>query len=173
MSERERWIVYPLLFLALGAALRDKLLKQTQTDNIACKQIFIRDDAGKVTGVLNSSGLQTPAIKATLVDAQRLQQAGRPVSAGKKSGTVSLPLGTPLGQMLLRAIQGGGAPAPALNKPAVSQPNGASPTPPPTITIPGQPPKPAIEPPVPTEPSTEPDDSKPSEPKPNEPKPSE
>ena len=25
MSERERWIVYPLLFFALGAALRDKL----------------------------------------------------------------------------------------------------------------------------------------------------
>ena len=25
MTERERWIVYPLLFLALGAALRDKL----------------------------------------------------------------------------------------------------------------------------------------------------
>ena len=26
MTERERWIVYPLLFLALGALLRDKLV---------------------------------------------------------------------------------------------------------------------------------------------------
>ena len=26
MSQRERWILYPLLFLALGAALRDKLI---------------------------------------------------------------------------------------------------------------------------------------------------
>ena len=31
MTERERWIVYPLLFLALGAALRDKLSEHTKT----------------------------------------------------------------------------------------------------------------------------------------------
>jgi hypothetical protein len=31
MTERERWIVYPLLFLALGAALRDKLVDRTTT----------------------------------------------------------------------------------------------------------------------------------------------
>jgi len=30
MSTRERWIVYPLLFLALGAALRDKLIGKVE-----------------------------------------------------------------------------------------------------------------------------------------------
>ena len=28
MSERERWIVYPLLLFALGAAIRDKLMQR-------------------------------------------------------------------------------------------------------------------------------------------------
>ena len=34
MSERERWVVYPLLFLALGVALRDKMLKRVDTDSM-------------------------------------------------------------------------------------------------------------------------------------------
>ena len=56
MSTRERWIVYPLLFLALGLALRDKILpashmlvgeiaagqircNQFQADRAACNQL--------------------------------------------------------------------------------------------------------------------------------------
>jgi hypothetical protein len=41
MSERERWIVYPLLFLALGAALRDKLIDQTMSKKIVCQELIV------------------------------------------------------------------------------------------------------------------------------------
>ena len=39
MSERERWIVYPLLFLALGAALRDKLFNLTRSQTVVCESL--------------------------------------------------------------------------------------------------------------------------------------
>jgi hypothetical protein len=41
MSSRERWIVYPLLFLTLGIAMRDKIIhpNHLQTENIAAAQI--------------------------------------------------------------------------------------------------------------------------------------
>jgi hypothetical protein len=41
MTERERWIVYPLLFLALGAALRDKLSEHTKTKSIECQELIV------------------------------------------------------------------------------------------------------------------------------------
>ena len=44
MTERERWIVYPLLFLALGAALRDKLVDRTTTRSIVCEELLIVDE---------------------------------------------------------------------------------------------------------------------------------
>src|SRR6185312_11083483 len=44
MTERERWIVYPLLFLALGAALRDKLIDRTTTKSIVCQELSIVDE---------------------------------------------------------------------------------------------------------------------------------
>jgi hypothetical protein len=44
MSERERWVVYPLLFLALGAALRDKMIDRTTTKSIACQELLIVDE---------------------------------------------------------------------------------------------------------------------------------
>lgn len=48
MSERERWIVYPLLFFALGAALRDKFTQQVRTDTlhagqISCEKLLVMD----------------------------------------------------------------------------------------------------------------------------------
>jgi hypothetical protein len=49
MTERERWIVYPLLFLALGAALRDKLSDQTRTKRIECQELIVfgEESAGR------------------------------------------------------------------------------------------------------------------------------
>jgi hypothetical protein len=49
MTERERWIVYPLLFLALGAALRDKLSEQTRTRRLECQELIVygEDGAGR------------------------------------------------------------------------------------------------------------------------------
>ncbi|MEX2093408.1 MAG: hypothetical protein WD971_12060 [Pirellulales bacterium] len=46
MTERERWIVYPLLFLALGAALRDKLSEHTKTKTIECQELIVYGDEG-------------------------------------------------------------------------------------------------------------------------------
>ncbi|MCC6493928.1 MAG: hypothetical protein IT424_13020 [Pirellulales bacterium] len=48
MSERERWIVYPLLFFALGAALRDKFTHEVRTDKlragqVVCEELLIID----------------------------------------------------------------------------------------------------------------------------------
>lgn len=43
MSERERWIVYPLLFFALGAAVRDKILHRVDTKEIYCETLKIVD----------------------------------------------------------------------------------------------------------------------------------
>jgi hypothetical protein len=44
MTERERWIVYPLLFLALGVALRDKFVGTT-TRSIHCQELVVEDEA--------------------------------------------------------------------------------------------------------------------------------
>jgi hypothetical protein len=44
MTERERWIVYPLLFLALGASLRDKLGGRTTIKSIVCQELRIEDE---------------------------------------------------------------------------------------------------------------------------------
>lgn len=44
MTERERWVVYPLLFLALGAALRDKLVDRTTTKSLICQELLVVDE---------------------------------------------------------------------------------------------------------------------------------
>ncbi len=59
MSQRERWIVYPLLFLALGIAVRDKLIPPERLDvgllrcdqlevldRVACQQLAVCDPQG-------------------------------------------------------------------------------------------------------------------------------
>lgn len=40
MSERERWIIYPLLFLSLGVALRDELFDRTWSKSVVCEQLI-------------------------------------------------------------------------------------------------------------------------------------
>jgi len=39
MTERERWIVYPLIFFALGAAIRDKLFRHVASKEIVCESL--------------------------------------------------------------------------------------------------------------------------------------
>lgn len=43
MSERERWIVYPLLFLTMGIALREKVI-QPISDEVRCRRLAVYDD---------------------------------------------------------------------------------------------------------------------------------
>jgi len=87
MSERERWIIYPLLFLALGAALRDKLLKQTIADRIICENMFCQslsvvNDQGRPQAVLSGSELDVEVVRAGVIDAKQFRQAGRPMAGG-------------------------------------------------------------------------------------------
>lgn len=54
MSERERWIVYPLLFFALGASIRDKILQRVEAKEVYCESLRIVDqqDPGKLLAEL-------------------------------------------------------------------------------------------------------------------------
>ncbi len=49
MTDRERWIIYPLLTLALGASLRDKLVPQNEVEfnHLKARSIAIVDDQDK------------------------------------------------------------------------------------------------------------------------------
>jgi len=47
MSTRERWMVYPLLFLTLGIVLKDKLTKwrpRVDANVVVCRALVITDD---------------------------------------------------------------------------------------------------------------------------------
>jgi hypothetical protein len=54
MNERERWIVYPLLFLALGASLRDKIIKTTESQRIKCQGLVVVDSEDRPLLVLGA-----------------------------------------------------------------------------------------------------------------------
>lgn len=53
MTTRERWIIYPLLFLALSVALRDKLMRATVVDRITCRELAVVDANGNTLLRLN------------------------------------------------------------------------------------------------------------------------
>jgi len=40
MSDRERWTVYPLLFLTLGVALKDKIVREVNVKDVICQKVF-------------------------------------------------------------------------------------------------------------------------------------
>lgn len=42
MNERERWIIYPLVFFALGAALRDKFMQHVSSKEIECQRLVVK-----------------------------------------------------------------------------------------------------------------------------------
>ncbi len=62
MSSRERWTVYPLLFLTLGIALKDKVTRSLDTDQVVCHRLFVTDQLGNsqvVLGATPQGGLAT------------------------------------------------------------------------------------------------------------------
>jgi hypothetical protein len=63
MSPRERWTVYPLLFLTLGIALKDKIVKLVNVDRVACKTLVVTDQQGNER-VLIASGAFGGFVKA-------------------------------------------------------------------------------------------------------------
>jgi hypothetical protein len=57
MSERERWIVYPLLFLALGVSLREKLVP-TLPESVYCKELVVVDERHPTQALVKIGGSQ-------------------------------------------------------------------------------------------------------------------
>jgi hypothetical protein len=53
MTPRERWVVYPLLFFALGLALKPKLLDQIEAKHVRCETLTVAhgDEPGVLLGV--------------------------------------------------------------------------------------------------------------------------
>ncbi|TWT85878.1 hypothetical protein Pla123a_06850 [Posidoniimonas polymericola] len=82
MSERERWIVYPLLFLALGAALRDKLIKQTSSERVIAEQLLCESiicDNLAAREVIQAPLVRADRVAAGEVQARGVRQNGQPV----------------------------------------------------------------------------------------------
>ena len=88
MSSRERWTIYPLLFLALGVALRDKLTSTVDSRFITCEELDVVDRHGQLQMRLTShdgdSGklLLYGADGRLAVAAEAEQSRGQNVSAG-------------------------------------------------------------------------------------------
>ena len=108
MNTRERWIVYPLLFLALGLALRDKLIppSELKVGKVTCTSVTVTDLSGNIAArivpVRNGSGrleIHGPADKAVVVlGTDQSGQFGTAEFAGPKGGL----------QLLLQASKEGG-----------------------------------------------------------------
>ncbi len=47
MSSRERWVVYPLLFLTLGIALKDKITREVSVRTLQCESLLVTDRQGE------------------------------------------------------------------------------------------------------------------------------
>lgn len=74
MSERERWIIYPLLFFALGAAIRDKILHRIDVKEIYCESLQIVDQQDPYGRPLVKLGIQRGAPSED--PAQAVEQVG-------------------------------------------------------------------------------------------------
>lgn len=55
MTDRERWTVYPLLFLTLGIAVKDKIVRLTDSDTVNCQQLIIHDRQNRAQVVISST----------------------------------------------------------------------------------------------------------------------
>ncbi|HEY2759298.1 MAG TPA: hypothetical protein VGI75_01105 [Pirellulales bacterium] len=63
MSDRERWIVYPLLFLAIGMSMRNQALfdedrdvrKHAESELIRCRGLEVVDASGKTRWIMGTT----------------------------------------------------------------------------------------------------------------------
>ena len=55
MTDRERWTVYPLLFLTLGIAVKDKIENRSNVDTVLCNTIKVHDRNGREQVVITST----------------------------------------------------------------------------------------------------------------------
>jgi hypothetical protein len=116
MSERERWIVYPLLFLALGAGLRDKLIDRTLSKSIVCQELTVLgDDRGGrrpvplvQIGAVQSTSTNVPPFGQVLINGQLVVEDIRAetVNANAVNANNYIYRRIPFAPSLLRAIPG-------------------------------------------------------------------
>ncbi|NIP87455.1 MAG: hypothetical protein GTO03_18650, partial [Planctomycetales bacterium] len=92
MTERERWIVYPLLLLGLGASLKDKLVSPSvlKAEKIECNSLQCRQQlaAGQVAAgqMVVVDPQRQPKILLRAIPARQ----GNTVLKGKTQGQISL-----------------------------------------------------------------------------------
>lgn len=106
MNERERWIVYPLLFLALGAGLRDKLFDLTKAKKVECQQLLVWAE---------DRGGRQPVPLVVIGAEPQTGPGGRPVGALEVAGDLHARTiyaenfvcrGIPFGPAAIRGLQG-------------------------------------------------------------------
>lgn len=90
MSTRERWIVYPLLFLALGTALRDKFTDTLRIGHVVCNRM----EAGQSEcGALVVRG---PQGRPAIVASTDTRSHGGAIEIFSSEGVPLVQLGSPL-----------------------------------------------------------------------------
>ncbi len=82
MSNRERWIVYPLLFLALGSSLKSKMTRTLVIDDIRCRTLI----AGDNPGLSNSSDETGNRVIVGHMNTRSKEKSGDPGKPGKITG---------------------------------------------------------------------------------------
>jgi hypothetical protein len=103
MTDRERWTVYPLLFLALGLSLKDKLTQSVSTKTLVCNELVVYEPnsqkqvrlaGGQVaaTGEVAASGdLKAPALVCnSLLVVNKKGKVVATVSSNNDSGAVNV-----------------------------------------------------------------------------------
>lgn len=149
MSTRERWIVYPLLFLTLGIALTDKITRLVRTDTVVCKTLLVTDREGKLQQVYISSGVEggiiqahanPPGVNVVLGYANQLVGLMFTDSDNRVLGVGSVvPVRQHRAPMQTPQAEDGTNPTPAEKQPVEGQPEAAESQSPPAEPEPSQP----------------------------------
>ena len=117
MTSRERWTVYPLLFLSLGMGLRSRLTGVVDATTVHCETLTIAGRNGTTTARLGSTPGNHGQIEFFGADGKPVLIAG--TSADGRSGQVIIQnaKGKPQVGLFLPLV-----PQPAPTKPAVTEP---------------------------------------------------
>ena len=87
MTDRERWTIYPLLFLTLGIAVRDKISKSITTENLTSENVAVTKNLSSPAFTSNTVRCKTVACNAlVLADPEGRQQVA--IKASPAGGLV-------------------------------------------------------------------------------------
>ena len=120
MTDRERWTIYPLLFLALGIAVKDKIFREVTTDNVLakkmqCNSLIVTDPQGAeqvlITATPNGGLIRTRGAMAIVDHSGREQVLLSSTSNGgliRTRGAVAIVDESGHEQALLSSVNGSG-----------------------------------------------------------------